>query len=178
MGQTTALQEPGPVLLACGHRVLFRPSHRPPYGHLAWCQQCGAYSHQPFPMPRNSAGEPVPGEWRWRCATGNRCNGGQHDHGSSETNARYAGSRHSRAHPKHEVWLISPYGVVTERWGDALGTETMPLFNTYGIAYWKGREDGGKAQEGIHRQAASGRESPGTGTVGTISGSLRTESTG
>jgi hypothetical protein len=50
----------------------------------------------------------------------------------------YAASRHSLKYPVHEIWLISPVGVVTQRWGlDSWGAPE-PLFTTKdGVAMWK-----------------------------------------
>lgn len=131
-----APQGPVDVPLVCGHRMRVRPSQRPVPGVLLWCGLCGDYTHSPFPLEANKHGERVLGEWRWKCLTNRRCNSGQHGHGNSETNAMYAATRHSHKYPTHEVWLISPRGVVAKRWGPDSWGAPEPLWKN-GVATWK-----------------------------------------
>lgn len=132
---------PEPVTLACGHIMRVRPSHIPKPGVLMWCGRCRANTHMPFPLKLDVDGKPVLGDWSWKCLRGSNCNGGQHGHGSSETNARYAAGRHSRKYPTHEIWLISPRGIVVDRWGPDTYGAPEPLWHTStGIAMWTAKE--------------------------------------
>lgn len=149
-----------PVTLACGHIMYVRPSHVPQPGVLLWCGRCKSDTHLPFPMRKDVDGKPVPGDWYWKCLRGSNCNGGQHGHGSSMTNAQYAAARHSRKYPTHEIWLISPRGIVTDRWGPDSYGAPEPLWRTSaGVVMWTPKE--GKGGE---RSAGKGSQTPdGTG---------------
>lgn len=136
MGYAAHHEAIGSVLLACGHTIRLRPSHRPVPGKLIFCMRCNGYSHLPFPLKRDVDGRPVLGEWRWKCMTGKSCGGGQHGHGQSRSNALYAASRHSQNHPEHEVWLIDPHGRVTDRWGGSADDVGQPLW-VNGVAIWR-----------------------------------------
>ena len=118
--------------------MLVRGGQRPVPGVLLWCKACAGRSHVPFSLEINKHGETVLGEWRWKCLTGRRCNSGRHGHGSSEINAMYAAGRHSRKYPLHEIWLITPWGMVEQRWGPDSWGAPEPLFTTKdGVVMWK-----------------------------------------
>jgi hypothetical protein len=116
------------VTYVCGHTYSNFKAHAPEPGELKFCTKCRVYTHRAFPMPKDSAGDPVEGEWRWHCSTVSRCNSGQHHSGASAELAMMAGSKHGRKFPHHKVWLISPRGIVVARWGG----EPEPLFDLPG----------------------------------------------
>ena len=122
----------------------------PEPGVLLFCVLCNGYSHLPFPLKKDVDGKPVIGEWRWHCRTNGGCNSGRQLAGHSRENALYAGSRHSRMHPLHEVWLIDPEGRVAERWGGSIYDAGTPLW-VNGIAVWKQPDAEAKERYGMDR---------------------------
>lgn len=128
-------------VLACGHILYTTPTRAPRPGVLMWCARCKGNTHFPFPMELDLDGNPAPGEWTWKCLMGKNCNGGQHGHGASRDATKYAAGRHSRKYPTHEIWLISPTGVVDERWGPDTYGAPEPLWHTpSGVAMWREKE--------------------------------------
>lgn len=95
-----------PIPMACGHKFLFIKSRVPKPGVLVRCGPCRDLTYLPFPECS---------EWRYACVDGN-CRHGVRVCGISRENAVLRGSDHVKAHPEHVVWIISPAGVVVERW--------------------------------------------------------------
>jgi hypothetical protein len=112
--------------MVCGHAFFSYKTLEPKPGENIWCSKCQEYSHIPFPLPQDSASSPLPREWQWVCATSSRCNMGDHNTGASAELALRGGTEHGRKHAEHEIWLISPQGVVVARW--SMKEAQTPLF--------------------------------------------------
>jgi hypothetical protein len=129
--------QPEPVQLVCGHEMRLRPTHWPKPGELLWCPLCRLETHRRFPTRFDKAGNIIPEQWHWICKTHNTCNSGCHEYGMDRVGARMSSYRHGRKYPLHEVWLISPDGVVVERWGPQSLGAPAPLWTTSaGVAMW------------------------------------------
>lgn len=119
---------PEPFTLECGHIMRLRPSVQPKPGELLWCPLCRKDTHRLFTPESDKAGNVIPIEWHWICKKHNACNSGNRKFGQDSQRAKSSAYLHGRKYPLHEVWVISPDGKVTERWGPDSLEAPEPLF--------------------------------------------------
>lgn len=104
-----------PILMVCKHHCWYKAGQVPGYGEEVYCIRCMGYTHRPFPGERDSEGVEWKAEWRWLCRRV-RCLRGIQSEGAYKLDAIRKASRHVQKYSTHEVWVISPEGVVIERW--------------------------------------------------------------
>ncbi len=109
---------PVTVVLACGCLYTI-PPFRSRYAIVQPGQEIYCFRH----MVKTHRPMEELGYWHWLCVTNYRCGGQSRNTGLSNALCVERASAHTRKYPQHEVWVIQPDGIVSERWypnGDAL----------------------------------------------------------
>jgi hypothetical protein len=102
------------IRLACGHPWRITRGTLPLQGELLVCGECKETTHRLYDVMRDSTGEPHD-VWRWRCTT-EKCRRARRV-GMSHSLAVIEASAHARSRPTHDVHVIDPQGLVTDRFG-------------------------------------------------------------
>ena len=118
-----------PVRMSCGHWQYFSVANSiPAPGDYMFCMQCMQETHRPYPPDLDFEGNPIPGEWRWRCLSKN-CRMGRKC-GTSQQMAVHQASKHVQQRPQHDIHVIRPNGVIELRLGR--DQNALPLFSLNG----------------------------------------------